>query len=261
MSARPLMDCTRVEQDEMIERYVAADTCRFPLSKTETAEFEEHYFACAQCFERLQAARAAHAALMRPKRVLHTFRGWGMAAAAAAAVTIFSYFSYGHLRGPAPLPVPSATAPAPVVLPSNPLAELARLDPPKYEDAAFRGSNSAAEQAFQSAMQRYVLKDYVGAENALGKVTERFPEYVPARFFLGASHLLLNNPDAAIAEMSRVLQQESPFSEETKWVLAKAWLAKNDTAQAGRLLDKLAAGGGDFASAARQLRSRYNLPK
>ncbi len=55
------MNCQQVEEQEVIERYLAEK-----LSEQESAAFEEHFLGCKQCFEELRLHHAA-AAEMRQR--------------------------------------------------------------------------------------------------------------------------------------------------------------------------------------------------
>src|SRR6266700_1775619 len=89
------LNCVRVEREEIVERYVAA----ISLDEATAAEFEEHYFACPKCFERLQAARAASAALSgRPGMRAWGIRNWWIAGLAAAAAILLAVLWPMHPR-------------------------------------------------------------------------------------------------------------------------------------------------------------------
>src|SRR5205814_7835832 len=53
-SKGPNMDCRMVDEQEIIERYLAER-----LSEQETEAFEQHYLACSKCFGQLQMRHAA----------------------------------------------------------------------------------------------------------------------------------------------------------------------------------------------------------
>src|SRR6185436_9640238 len=51
------VDCQRLLDENVSERYLTGE-----LTEAEQAAFEEHYFGCVLCFERLQVLEAARAA-------------------------------------------------------------------------------------------------------------------------------------------------------------------------------------------------------
>jgi len=249
------VDCERIEKDEIAERYVAPGTVR--LSAQEAAEFEQHYFQCALCFERLETMRAAQPALaafaavpIQPIRRGTSVRIW----LAAAAILITAATSLTLYRLTAKRPVePSSAAVATVPRPD--FTVLARYQPPAYEDQGLRGAEPASAAAFRGAMKLYSAHNYPAAAAALGRIAN-FP---PALFFEAASELLSGDPDAAISHFSAVVRANDPvFTEEAQWGLAKAWLKKDDAAQARPWLDEVIRGGGDFAARAHQLRDALN---
>ena len=58
-------------------------------------------------------------------------------------------------------------------------------------------------------------------------------------FYLGISQLVTGNPDEAIDQLSKVTSQESPYSEEGHWFLAKAFLKKRDFRSARTELERV----------------------
>lgn len=238
-------DCFQVDREDLIERYVAGEAAKPPLAEAERAAFEEHYFACTACFDKLQAARASRAALvaMQANRGRHWWVGW----AAAAAVLLGAFGPWTALRPRSSSGIAQTTTPPRRAVP----AELARLDPPRYDPAELRGAEPAASAQFQQAMRAYQDKQYAEAAPAL----EKLPTHPAAPFFAAASRLLAGQTDAAITAL-QAIPPASPFAEESKWLLAKAWLVKNEPAKAATILDTLAASGGDFATQAAQLRAR-----
>jgi tetratricopeptide (TPR) repeat protein len=246
------VDCDRIEKNEIAERYIAPGSVR--LSAQEAADFEQHYFECALCFERLETMRAAQPALaafaavpIQPIRRGISVRLWLAAAAVliAAAVTALTFYSPARKSSAEPPPI----AVAPVQHPD--FTVLARYEPPAYEDQSLRGAEPGSAAAFRGAMKLYSEHNYSAAAAALGRIAN-FP---PARFFEAASELLSGDPDAAISHFSAVVRDKDPvFTEEAQWGLAKAWLQKGDVAQARPWLDEVIRGGGDFAARAHQLR-------
>jgi TolA-binding protein len=250
------MDCSSVEQGDIVERYIRPGG----LSDAEAEAFELHYFGCSQCFDLLEAARAARSALaLVPAPVVamparHKSFRWVAIAAGIAIAAIGMWLLRQRTTEPAQIAKQIVVA-QPAVPDSKPnLTELARYDPPHYDPAALRGQSSDAQTAFAEAMQSYLQADYSNAAQKLRAVTAAHPAYSPAHFFLGASELLLKHGGSAIAEMNRVLQdRESPFHEEAQWAIAKSLLLAGDTAAARTQLSAVASAGGDLAPQALDL--------
>jgi anti-sigma factor RsiW len=56
------MDCARVAREDVFEGYLQGK-----LSEEDRDAFEEHYFACARCFDELQTLQAAREELERSR--------------------------------------------------------------------------------------------------------------------------------------------------------------------------------------------------
>jgi TolA-binding protein len=250
------MDCSSVEQGDIVERYLRPGG----LTDAEAEAFELHYFGCPQCFDLLEATRAARSALAhspapvvampaRPK----SFR-WVAIAAGIAIVAFGIWLLRQRTTEPAQIAKQIVVAQPKVPVTRPDLTELARYDPPLYDPAALRGQSSDVQATFAEAMQSYLQADYSNAAKKLRAVTAANPAYTPAHFFLGASELLLQHGGSAIAEMNRVLQDpDSPFHEEAQWAIAKSLLLAGDTAGARTQLSAIASAGGDLAPQARDL--------
>ena len=78
------------------------------------------------------------------------------------------------------------------------LEQLARVEPPRYEPLTLRGAPDEATARFQRGMERYRKADYRGAIADLRAAAELDPDAAHIRFFLGISHLMLGEDDAAI---------------------------------------------------------------
>jgi len=252
------MDCERAMTENIAERYLNGT-----LSPTEKEEWEQHYFACEECAERLETLQAIQEPLremapqirdeMRPRgasrpgqsRPWWVWAGAGIGAAAAAAVVAFLA-----------LP-PAVKAPAPPLVPQRTVdyTLLARLDPPAYTPSAMRGGQTPAERAFREAMTAYQQRDWPRAIAGLTAALARDPGSAPAHFFLGASYLLNGTPREGIAELERV-PADSPFADEARFDLAKGYLALGRVDDARAVLQKLAGGHGEFAAQAGALLER-----
>lgn len=234
------MTCKQIEAEGVIEQYVANR-----LTNAARKQFEVHYFGCDQCFEALEAYRAAATALRRPPRT----RRWIWAAAAAAVVIVGLRF----IPHPVSPPPKGETAPL-----------LAQIDPPPYSVPTLRSVPNAATSRFYAAMEPYQRQDYPAAIEALKKFLDGSPKdarpFLDAEFFLGASYLLVNRPDDASAALAPVLAADSPYLEEAHFLMAEAWLKKGDAAHARNELEKVIAMGGDLKARAQTLLAGLKQP-
>ena len=72
-------------------------------------------------------------------------------------------------------------------------------------------------------------------------------------FYLGVSELITDEPDKAIATLSKLIQIEgSPYAEESHWFLAKAFLKKQDLVSAQKELEVVVALNGAHLDEARR---------
>ena len=256
------MDCQRVQLDEIAEVYLAG---RLPAAEQE--RFEAHYFECPSCYERLRTLQAAADELRRaPARAPRRARTWLMPLAAAAALLL----AVGLLRqegrprvlpSPAQRPSTPGAAPAPSAAPD--LAALASFEPPRYVPRRLRGPLGAAgDAAFRAAMQRYAAGDYAAAAEGLRAVVARDPDEPAPRFFLGVCLLLTDRPTTARAELQRVAAAGgSPYLEDARFFLAKAWLREGNLEQARLELQHVAALEADRAAEASGLLARLEAQR
>jgi TolA-binding protein len=271
MEREPGVYCERAQQDDVAVAYLRGD-----LPEPERDAFEQHFFECADCFERLQVLRGLQAELRRPeaapaaatipapRRGRRPATQWLAWAAAAAFVAVAATFVLRNAAPPGPLPA----TPAPVSSPLPPVSDepiasgvtaevdpklLARVEPPPYAPLITRGMEPAPG-AFAAAMERYVRGDYAGAASGLRAAIGADPSSIEARFYLGVSELLAGRPAEAIRELERVTRGEDPaFAEAARYYLAKAHLARGDAAAARRELQRVAQGDGDHKEQAREL--------
>ncbi len=226
------MTCKEIESDGVIEQYVANK-----LTNAARKQFEIHYFECDQCFQTLEAYRAAAQALKRPPRS----RRWIWAVAAAALVIISLRF-IPHQATP-------KIEPAPV--------QMVQVDRPPFSVPALRSVPDSATRQFYSAMEPYQRNDYPAAIQSLKKFLDGSPKnvrpYIDAEFFLGACYLLTNQADNASTTLEPVLAAESPYLEEAHFLMADAWLKKGDPDHARVELEKVIAMGGDLKTRAQAL--------
>jgi tetratricopeptide (TPR) repeat protein len=240
------MDCARVAREEIAERYVVDG-----LSDEDRNAFEEHYFECARCFEELQALQAIQAELRRPGAdnevsTRRSFLRWAPAVGLAAAV-VLAVGVVVWMRPSQPSRLPEATTtgqpspgqtsetpqqpqqPGRAVTPEPSLEQLARVDPPRYEPPTLRDVPDEATARFLRGMERFGKADYVNAVEDLRRAAESDPDAAHIRFFLGATHLMLGQVDAAIDRLrATVALGDTPFLEDAHFYLAKALLRQKN---------------------------------
>jgi len=255
------MECAQIKREEVVERYLTGS-----LGPQERESFEEHYFACEQCFAALQAHRALQAELSasaRQIRATHTSSRIRMRltiAMAAAAVVILGFFGvrWGLKPDSAPPAPPIQAAKSNTAGPS--LAALARFDPPTYSPTVLRGNQDKAMREFRLAMKRYQQGDYANAVAALRAAVKLNPKDPGPLFFLGVSHLLANQTDDGIAVLQQCIALgDTPYLEESHYFLAKAFLRKGDAAAARRELEELVRLKGDHEDEAQRLLQQLAL--
>jgi tetratricopeptide (TPR) repeat protein len=240
------MDCARVAREEIAERYVVDG-----LSDEDRTAFEEHYFECASCFEELKALQAIQAELRLPAAdnevsTRHSFLRWAPAAGLAAAV-VLAVGVVVWMRPSQPSRLPEATTtvqpspgqtserpqqpqqPGGAVTPEPSLEQLARVDPPRYESPALRDVPDEATARFLRGMEHFRKADYMNAVENLRRAAESDPDAAHIGFFLGVTHLMLGQDDAAIDRLrATIALGDSAYLEEAHWYLAKAFLRRND---------------------------------
>lgn len=242
------MNCQDIREKELIETYVAGR-----LSGALLEEVESHYFGCDRCASYLRECRIAQTALREradeiraeSRKAERAWPRWlpAMAMAAAALLAAVLFWPRGTPFRPT---VKLATAQS--------YAQLAKVDPPRYEPMLLRGTKDPSGEQFQSAMQNYVRGDYSTAAAALSKVVAVNGEAAEPRFYLAVSELLSGKSREAIDEFLRVIHLgDRRFVEQSQFHLAKAWLQQDRPDAAREQLLPLAAGQGEFAAAARTL--------
>jgi len=136
--------------------------------------------------------------------------------------------------------VPQPQQPGRAVPPEPSLEQLARVDPPRYEPPTLRNLPDEATARFLRGMEHYRKADYANAVEDLRRAAESDPDAAHIRFFLGVTHLLLGQEDAAIDRLQATIALgDSAYLEEAHWYLAKAFLRRNDLGAAETELRKL----------------------
>jgi tetratricopeptide (TPR) repeat protein len=228
------MDCDRIERDGMIESYLHGK-----LDKAEQKTFEEHYFGCSECREKLQVARMLQlelwekgsAVLPQAKKArLFGIRSWAMASAAAVFLILVAAALWWLLRTPDISPVQAGKTPTSLSL-------LARLEPPPYIAPALRGTEDEAAERFRAGMKRYQEGEYAGAIPELRDAAGLKSDSAQIRFFLGICFLLSGRLNEGIEELKVAESLGDPdYLEESRFFLAKAFLGKADIGAASEKL-------------------------
>ncbi len=247
-SNKNTMDCVRVMEQEIAERYVLGT-----LDEAEREAYEEHYFDCDRCFEELNAYRLIQEELARSEESAKpldigawgaSVRRWGWTAAAAASVLI-AVGVWLRQPGLPPLPPPPvAVTPSPTPTPAPAatlpsLEELAAVRPPVYRPLTLRGPEDESRRRFRSAMEHYRKQEFGAAIPGLESAARLDPDAPDAHFFLGACYLLTGRTDRAVERLSRTIALgDSPYLEEAHFYLAKARLRQRDLAGAQAELQK-----------------------
>jgi tetratricopeptide (TPR) repeat protein len=101
-----------------------------------------------------------------------------------------------------------------------------------------RGENS--EVRLKQGLVEYEFGNYQEAIQIFEQVTKSEPDNVTAQFYLGISHLCLNQTDQAIAQFQSVIEiGENPFVEHAKWYFGLAALKSGNLDQANTIFRNL----------------------
>lgn len=222
------MDCTLIAKQEFAERYALGK-----LTPGQCELYERHYFECERCYNELQQLLAIRRELEAqplsapaPKQDRRRMSAWwwpALAAAAALVVVVILGPLYDTHAPTHPTGAERAAA----------IAELARMEPPPYEALVLRGMHDAASTAFREGMKAYLAGDYGAAAAKLREAAAADPARPDVAFYLGASELLSDRPDAAQAVLERLVAMgETPFSEEAHFYLGKALLRRDQLMEA-----------------------------
>lgn len=240
------MDCAMITHQEFAERYLLGK-----LTPEQRDAYERHYFECERCFQELQQLLAIREELEArplqaptPQRDRMTPGAWwrwpALAAVAATLVTIMILGPGYEAVAPAPSAERAVSA-DPGTARVQVLTALAQVDPPPYEAPVLRGMHDAASTAFREGMKAYVTGDYVAAAAQLREAATADPSRPDIAFFLGASELLAARPDAAQAELERLIAMgETAFTEEAYFYLGKALLRQDRLTDARQEFQRVA---------------------
>jgi tetratricopeptide (TPR) repeat protein len=232
------VDCERLLDEDVAVRYLSGK-----LTEEEQAAFEQHYFNCVVCFERLQVLEAAQAAARNVREIgarqgaAHRRRpaavflplAAGVAFVAVAAGLLLREIGPGRLS-PSPAPSTSPAAGPSPRAPGRSIEELARFDPPRYTPILVRGD---ADAAFQQAMNQYARREYARALPDLRRAARLEAGRADILFYLGVSELLAGEVDAGVDDLRRSVDLGLPgYSEPARFYLAMGYLRRGDTARA-----------------------------
>ena len=239
------MTCEEVERDEVAEQYVAGR-----LSEDDRARFEDHYFDCTACLERVRIIEQARAELSAPEPPM-VWRNWrragvGLAAAAVLALAVRAgYDRWIDSDDASPVagrppdvigPSPNAsTPPAPIVQPS-----LGKIELPPYNAPRVRTAPTDAQRAFRDAMVFYSAGNCDAALSGLRRALALDDSLLPARFYLGVCELERGRPLAAAPALEQVIAAgESPYLEDALFFLAQARIREGNLTAARAGLERV----------------------
>ena len=252
------MTCEEVERDELVEQYVLGR-----LEPDRQAAFEDHYFNCSACLERLQVVEQARGELAAAAARPNAARWRRVAAGLAAAATLVVALRVGQdmWRNDEATPpsaaatgsgAPSAPASEPPAV--SPSASLGAIELPAYTPLRLRSTTSEAERAFREAMEPYAMGNCAAAIPGLRRALELDMALRQARFYLAACELHSGRVDDAVGHLQRVVGSgESPYLEDARFFLAKARIRQGNIAAAREELTRVIALNGDRRDEARRL--------
>jgi anti-sigma factor RsiW len=259
---------------DVIDRDIAEEYLLGRLADPVREEFEQHYFDCERCFADLEAMRAVQSELRQrprqrrpdtlPRRTRFAAR-W-IAVAATILLLIGADLIWGVSGLIRALRQRPATNDASRVTPRDQsnaagqpppveeLQRLARVTPPPAPTTRLR-SGPSAPAGYAGGMSRYRAGDYAAAVPLLAGALRAEPSAEAARFYLGASQLLAGDAAGAVATLSPLAQRErSAYAEESRFLIAKAYLGQGDTTKATDMLSRTIAMHGDRQAEAVALR-------
>jgi hypothetical protein len=231
------MDCRQVEAENFAEQYVSGK-----LTPACMQEFEEHYFGCDLCAQRVDdwcqidlALRQERHRLVLPARS----RAWIWTAAAIAAMVLIGLS--GRRMG-------TSVVDAPAMPPM-----MAQIEAPHFLFPVRRGTFPQWEDQFQEAMRSYPMHDYARTIEGLTPVVQTWPSAGAPRFFLGACELLTGRAKEAVRELRLVASGDSAFAEEARFYLAYAYLRSGRKIEAMEALQQVSSDGGEFSGRAKEM--------
>lgn len=244
------MTCEEVERDELVERYVLGR-----LEKPQRDAFEDHYFNCSTCLERLQVVDDLRGTLSADAARAQSGRWRGVAAGLAAAAALVLAVRVGQeiWRDSGQVTVPTTPPPRTTPAPALP-ASLGRVDLPRYTPLRLRSTPTEAQRVFQGAMIPYTRGNCDTAIPELRRSLQLDDSLIQARFYLAACELQAGRIEEAEGNLKRVVAAgESPYLEDALFLAAKARIRKGDIAGAREELARVVALKGDRSKEASEL--------
>jgi tetratricopeptide (TPR) repeat protein len=236
-----------MRSSELAERYL-----RGSLSEEDATRYEDHFFACESCFAELKALEALQLELARTRHAVEAqarvSRPVFWMAAAAAVLVLASGAALYLTRGGASRVEPESGTKA------STLAELARIEPPRWTSTRLRGAENEAGRRFREAMELYAKGEWSAALPALREASRLDPEAAHVSFYLGVCALLAGEHTEGVGNLRKVVSLgETPFLEESRFYVAKAYLGSGDLAAAQAELQATVELGGPRLDEARKL--------
>ena len=180
---------------------------------------------------------------------------WG-AVAAAALVLVSAVFLYFFRHSTVPDRPRLAVESQAQILQQMALVQ----EPPAFVPSpAGAGEADRAGEKFQQGMREYSTGSYPEAILRLEEALQVDPENMAATFYLGVCLLMSDQPDKAIAQLSKLATAENSYTHESHWYSAKAYFRKSDLGAARRELEATVASGGMHAPEARKALEKIDV--
>ena len=109
-----------------------------------------------------------------------------------------------------------------------------------------RGVNTNNPDSYSSAIRSYKTGNYTEAAILFAGVSAEDPSYSSSHFFMGLSHLALNNYNQAIALLSERSVISGEYGKEARWYLGLAYLKTSDKKKASECFEYLSASDGFY---------------
>ena len=250
------MTCEEVERDEVAELYVAGR-----LSEDDKARFEDHFFDCTACLERLRVVEQARAELSTQQTAVswRTWRraGTGLAAAAVLALAVRAGYDLWTERDETSATTtqrPDQIAPSPERSSPPATIPLGKIDLPPFNAPRLRSAPTEAQRVFRNAMQSYSSGNCEAALPGLRRALMLDESLMPARFYLGVCELEQGRPADAAPPLERVIAAgESPYLEDALFFLGHARMREGNFAAARTALERVVSLGGGRRNEAQRL--------
>ena len=245
------MTCEEVERDELAEHYVLG---RLPAHQQEA--FEDHYFNCSRCLERVRIVEetrgelAVEAVRARPP----WWRRGAATLATAAMLTLAVWVGRDALRESDQPSPPFTSTSRDVTLPAPATAALGAIVLPPDTPPRLRSAATEAHRVFREAMTSYTAGRCDAAIPSLQRALALDDTLMAARFYLAVCELHEGRVEPAAERLQRIAAAgESPYLEDAHFFLAKARIRQGDAGAARQQLARVVALRGDRQEEARRL--------